>query len=97
VNNVVLNPLAEADLIVGREWCDEHRNGSGIDFLVCAIKLFERLRQEPYRYGEEFEDLRIAPIRPFPYAVAYRVDGTQVTIVAVYHTRSDPRKWQSRA
>jgi hypothetical protein len=36
-------------------------------------------------------------VRRFPYAVIYRIDDDQTTVVAVYHSRRDPRGWQSRA
>jgi len=31
------------------------------------------------------------------YAVIYRADEDQVTVVAVYHAHRDPRGWQDRA
>ena len=93
---LVINPLAEADLIAGRVWCESRRQGMGADFLLCVEELFEQLRREPERFGKEFKDLRVAPVRRFQFAVAYRADDSQVTVVAVYHTRSDPRKWQAR-
>jgi len=94
---LVINPLAEADLIAGRVWCESHRQGAGADFLLCVEEVFERLRREPEAFAKKFQELRVAPVRHFQFAVAYRVDDSQVTVVAVYHTRSDPRKWQARA
>jgi hypothetical protein len=44
--------------------------------------------------------LRSYGSRPYAgtrYAVAYRIDAAQVTVVAVYHLGSDPSRWQSRA
>jgi hypothetical protein len=40
---------------------------------------------------------RLALVRRFPYAVVYRIDDDQITVVAVYHMHRDPRGWQSRA
>jgi len=96
VTPLIINPLAEADLIDGRVWCDRYRQGTGIDFLLYVEDTFEQLRQNPKAFGCEYEDIRVAPVRPFLFAVAYRVDENQITVLAVYHLNSDPRKWQNR-
>lgn len=46
--------------------------------------------------AEVFQELRVALVRRFPYAIVYRVDEDQITVVAVYHSRRDPRSWQRR-
>ena len=81
----------------GYVWCEGRRAGLGADFLLCVEEVFERIGRHPEWYGQEFEDLRVAPLRRHQYAAAYRIDTAQVTVVAVYHLGSDPRKWQSRA
>lgn len=40
------------------------------------------------------EDLQEA--RSWPYGVFYRIDDDQVTVIAVYHARRNPRGWQDR-
>lgn len=82
---------------IGYARCEQQRAGQGDDFLLCAEEVFERIGRQPEFYGREFEELRTAPLRRHQYAAAYRVDATQVTVVAVYHLGSDPRVWQSRA
>ena len=94
---VIVNPSAEADLKAGYVWCEGRRAGQGADFLLCVEEVFQRIGRQPEMYGQEFEDLRVAPLRRRQYAAAYRIDTAQVTVVAVYHLGSDPSKWQSRA
>jgi plasmid stabilization system protein ParE len=94
---VIVNPAAEADLKAEYAWCEGRRAGQGADFLLCVEEVFERIGRQPEWYGEEFEELRVAPLRRHQYAVAYRIDAAQVTVVAVYHLGSDPSRWQSRA
>jgi len=93
---VIVNPLAEADLQAGYAWCEQRRAGLGTDFLLCVEEVLERIGREPEWYGREFEELRVAPLRRHQFAVVYRVDEPQVTVVAVYHLRSEPRVWQAR-
>lgn len=93
----VVNPLAEADLDEARAWYEAQRPGLGDAFLENVEEAFDRLRHFPALYAPVFRDLRLALVRRFPYAVAYRLDDDQITAVAVYHTRRDPRGWQGRA
>ena len=65
---------------------------------LCFVsnEALEVIRNMPTLHGKVFQDLRLAMIRRFPYAIVYRIDHDQITIVAVYHTRRDPRGWQRR-
>ena len=87
---LVVNPLAEDDLRAAKVWYDERRPGLGDEFLLCVEDVFDRV-QRARILGTVFQDLRLALVRRFPYAVVYRIDEDQITVVAVYHTRRDPR------
>jgi len=69
----------------------------GEDFLLCVEELLDGIRRMPELHPEVFQDLRLVLVRRFPYAVIYRMDEDQITVLAVYHTRRDPRGWQGRA
>jgi plasmid stabilization system protein ParE len=94
---LIVNPEAEADLADAKAYYDQRSPGLGDDFILCVEEVFDRLQRTPGLYAKVFQDLRLALIRRFPYAVIYRIDEEQVTVVAVYHTRRDPRWWQERA
>jgi hypothetical protein len=34
--------------------------------------------------------------RPFPFAVDYRIEDGESVVLAVIHSRRDPRDWKSR-
>lgn len=93
---LIVNPEAEVDLDEAKAWYDAQRLGLGDELLNCVSEVFDRLRRTPRLYGKVFQELRLALVRRFPYAVIYRIDDDQITVVAVYHTRRDPRGWQSR-
>jgi len=94
---LILNPEADADLADAKAWYDSQRAGLGDELLDCVGETLDRVRRMPQLYGKVFQDLRLAKVRRFPYLVVYRIDDDQVTVVAVYHTRRDPRGWQNRA
>jgi toxin ParE1/3/4 len=93
---LIINPEAEADLAEAKDWYDDQRLGLGDELIDCVEEVLDRIQQAPGLYGKTHLELRLALVRRFPYAVVYRIDADQVTVVAVYHTRRDPRGWQSR-
>lgn len=94
---LIVNPEAEADLAEAKAWYDAQRLGLGDELLDRVREVFDRLRSTPHLYGKVFQELRLALVGRFPYMVLYRVDEDQFTVVAVYHTRRNPRGWQERA
>jgi toxin ParE1/3/4 len=93
---LIVNPEAEADMADAKLWYDNLRPGLGDEFLLGVENTFEGIQRMPELYGKVFQDLRLALLRRFPYAIVYRMDEDQITVVAVYHTSRDPRGWQSR-
>jgi toxin ParE1/3/4 len=94
---LIINPLAENDLAEARAWYEAKQDGLGDEFLLCieeALELIERMPRVP---AKVFQDVRRALVRRFPYGIFYRVDEEQITVIAIYHARRDPRGWQGRA
>lgn len=94
---LVINPKAEADLAEVKAWYNGERDGLGDEFLECVDEAFGQIRALPNVSRKVYLDLRRKLVRRFPYAVFYRVDEDQITVVAVYHCKRDPRGWQKRA
>jgi toxin ParE1/3/4 len=93
---LIVNPEAEADLEEARRWYETERVGLGNELIDAVGVVLERVQGAPRLYSKVYEELRLALVRRFPYAVVYRIDEDQITVVAVYHTHRDPRGWQSR-
>ena len=94
---MLIRPEAEADLGNARDWYERHREGLGAAFLLCVEEVLERIGRTPELYTAVYYDVRRALTRRFPYAVYYRIAGTDVFVLGILHTRRDPREWQSRA
>lgn len=43
-----------------------------------------------------YRQVRRALIRRFPYSVMYVVEEDVITIIACFHVKRDPKKWQNR-
>jgi plasmid stabilization system protein ParE len=94
---LVINPLAEDDLEEAKAWYNRQRDGLGDEFLECVDEAVGQIRQFPLASAKAFEGLRRKLVRRFPYGIFFRIDDDQITVVAVYHCKRDPRGWQQRA
>jgi toxin ParE1/3/4 len=94
---VVLRTEAQTDFDEAFDWYENQRPGLGIDFAAQVQEVFDRISVNPLLHAAVFRDVRKALVRRFPYSVLYRVEATQILIIAVFHSRRDPSIWQGRA
>jgi len=92
----IIRPEAEDDLAEAKKWYDKKRAGLGDDFLEHVEKTFETIQRIPLASRPVYQDVRRMRIPKYPYMAFYRVDDSQITVLAVYHTSRDPAGWQSR-
>lgn len=93
---LILTPEAEADVAEARSWYEEKREGLGEEFILCVEAGLAHIRRAPLGATEVVPGVRRVVVRRFPYGIFYRVDTDQIAVLAVYHSRRDPRVWQER-
>ena len=79
------------------DWYDQRRRGRGAAFTAAVRQVLTQIAAAPDSYPLVHMDIREAAVPGYPYAVYYRVDPSQITVLAVYHTSRDPSGWQSRS
>lgn len=94
---LIIMPEAEVDLTEARHWYEGKREGLGEEFVLCVEAGPEHIRRAPEAATEVLPGVRRVMVRRFPYGIFYRVDTDQIAVLAVYHTRRDPRGWHERA
>ena len=94
---VVLRPEARAEFDDAFDWYEQQRPGLGVDFVGQVQEVLDRISATPELYAQIFQDVRRAVVRRFPYSVLYKVEPQQVVVLAVFHSRRDPKIWQARA
>ena len=93
---LILTPEAEADIAEAKTWYAEKREGLGEEFVLCVEAALNQIRRAPAAGSEVFPGVRRVVVRRFPYGIFYRADEDQIAVLAVYHTKRDPRGWQKR-
>jgi plasmid stabilization system protein ParE len=93
---LIITAEAEADLAEARDWYEEKREGLGEEFVLCVEAGLDQIGRAPAAAGEVYPGVRRAVVRRFPYGIYYRVDPDQIAVLAVYHSKRNPRGWQQR-
>jgi plasmid stabilization system protein ParE len=93
---LIITPEAEADLADARAWYEQKRAGLGEEFVLCVEAGLDHICRVPKAATEVYPGVRRMMVRRFPFGIFYRVDDDQIAVLAVYHSKRDPRGWQAR-
>ena len=93
---VVWLPEADADLKDALAWYRNVRSGLAEHFALAMEAAVEALRENPLRFPVIYRNRRRAGVRRFPYGIIFEVQENRIVVIACFHARRDPRRWQSR-
>ena len=94
---VVLRRAAQAEFDDAADWYEAKRAGQGAAFTAAVRQVLVDLRAWPEAHPVVSGDIREALVSRYPYAIYYRSEPNQITVLAIFHTARDPAVWQSRA
>ncbi len=97
MRELVITPRALSDLEETELWYESQRVGLGTRFSECVKAKFSEVQSTPHHFPVQFDAVRIAVLKPFPYLILFEADKERVTILAVYHSHRDPRVWKQRS
>jgi plasmid stabilization system protein ParE len=93
---VVWIPEANEDLLDARAWYDNIRPQLGEHFALAVQAAVEAMAEHPMQFPVVHRGRRRAGVRRFPYGIFFEVQEGQIVVIACFHGRRDPRRWQSR-
>jgi plasmid stabilization system protein ParE len=88
---------AEAEFHEAVLWYENQRIGLGPEFVLCIDEAVERIRRGPQGFPVILNEVRRAVVRRFPFAIFFEARPEEIRVLAVFHSRRDPSRWQSRA
>ena len=94
---VTLRRLAQAEFDDAADWFEARSTGDGPAFTAAVRAVLDRIEADPLRWPEVYGSVREAPVAGYRYAIYYRIEPRQVSVLSVFHTSRDPGVWQSRA
>ena len=96
IRRVVIRPEAEADLLDAMSWYKAQREGLEDGFFLAFDASLSKIRRTPKVFPIVHGDIRRALLRRFPYGIYYFLEGEAAVVIAVFHAKRDPKRWQQR-
>jgi plasmid stabilization system protein ParE len=93
---LIIRPEAEAELAEAFDWYERRVPGLGADFLVAVDTAVDSVLSNPLQHSVVYGSVRRILTRRFPYQVLFLVEADVVTVIAVFHSARDPKRWQDR-
>jgi toxin ParE1/3/4 len=94
--SAVYHPEASAEMIEAARYYQKRSPGLGHRFLDEVDAAIVRIGAAPERWPLQDDDYRRYSIRVFPYFIAYRITGSDIEVLAVYHHSREPEAWKHR-
>jgi plasmid stabilization system protein ParE len=90
---LTLRRRAERDLDEAYTWYESRAPGLGENFLQSAGACMARIQQDPQLHAVHYDRVRRARLHRFPYSIFYVIRDDRVDVLAVYHSRRRPRRF----
>jgi plasmid stabilization system protein ParE len=89
-------PDADTELAEARQWYAHQREDLDLEFMQRINEALSRIVANPNQYPIVYRTLRRAVVRRFPFAIFYEIAADKIQVIAVFHSRRDPQRWNSR-
>ncbi len=89
-------PEADAELKEARAWYDNVRPDLGERFALAVEATVEAIAETPLQFPVVYRGRRRAGVRRFPYGIFFEVQEQRIVVIACFHGRRNPKRWQAR-
>ena len=93
---VVFRPLARMELGEAMGWYEKQKQGLGVELKEAVDQMLARIAEAPGRFRPVRGEVRRALLPRFPYAIHFLPEPQAIVVLAVFHTKRDPRHLEGR-
>ena len=93
---VIFRPIAKMELDEAMGWYEKQKQGLGIELKDAVDQMLTRIVETPRRFGPVRGEVRRGLLRRFPYAIHFLPEPHAIVVLAVFHTKRDPRHLEGR-
>jgi toxin ParE1/3/4 len=94
---IVIRPEAERDIQSTFAWYEEKRLGLGHDFLLQVDAGLQFIQRNPEIHPAQYKGVRNHIFKRFPYKMIYRIETSNILILAVLHGKRGPTVMTKRS
>ncbi len=91
-----IRPEAEAEIAEAHDWYEERRKGLGAKFLAEVKKALSAVEESPERFPIIRNGVHRRLLGRFPYSILYLAEQNETVVIACFHGKRNPKRWQSR-
>lgn len=95
-NDIILHWAADIEILQAYFWYENQKKGLGEKFKTSLNSKIKFIKKNPTQYSYIYKNLRSSKITKFPFNIIYKVSGTQIQIIAIFHHSRNPRQWKRR-
>ena len=77
-------------------WFEEQRDDLGHELLDCIFEGFNELEHNPFQNEKRYKEVSVKFIRRFPYGIHYLLEADDISVIALFHMKRNPKSWKSR-
>ena len=92
----VVRPEADLEITEAAEWYFERARGLAGEFVRVVDAAFATIERNPLQFPMVDPPIRQAVLRRFPYSILFTADDTEIVVLSCFHSRRDPKRWQTR-
>jgi plasmid stabilization system protein ParE len=93
---VVFTLAARVEVIDAQDWYESKRAGLGTRFREEVEATVIRIAENPQQFQVVLDDVHRARLRKFPYSLFFRLETDTLLVIACFHAKRDPQRWQQR-
>ena len=94
---VIFRPIARLELEEAMAWYKRQKPGLEAEFKKAVEQILERVAAAPLRFRPGRGESRRALLRRFPYAIHLMPEPNAIIVLAMFHTKRDPRFLEGRS
>jgi plasmid stabilization system protein ParE len=79
-----------------RAWYDNLRPELGDRFALAVEETIDAVAEHPLQFHVVYRGRRRAGVRRFPYGILFEVQEQRIVVIACFHGRRNPKRWQAR-
>ena len=91
--SIIISEIAEQEISEAFFWYEDQKDDLGSVFKQGIYQVIDKISNNPFVFQIRYLDVRIAFLYKFPYGIHYTLNYNIITIIGVYHTSRNPKKW----
>ena len=93
---ITFHPEAETEFNEAALWYSKQGIGLDIEFLRCIDESIHRIIRNSESFPITYKQLRKTVVKRFPFLILFESLKDEIRVIAVFHTRRNPKHWMKR-